>query len=183
MTAPAVIPPCVVPPAAQVADYHRIAHALAVRTSDVGMRGHAATLNWVTGGQAAPMTERADAPTEAVMRAEMMVAARAAAGLAVPAGMWAGLGVTPARAVTDSQPWATAVGLALGWLLGVHRSALRLPRRNPDGTVMTAEQLYLEAREQHPGRWVREQADAARAKAGEEAALYRRLADLAAPVR
>lgn len=172
----ALIPAWVVQPPAQVADCHRIAHATAVRTGRARLQAVAASINWVTGGQDAPMTERGDEPTAAVARAEYMVA-----GGPVPADAWRTLGVAPRDAVTDHPVWSEGVGLALGWLLGIHsRPPVELPRRNPDGSTPDADQLYREAVAARPHcSWLPEQRNAARSEAARLAGRYRRLVELA----
>jgi hypothetical protein len=170
----AVIPAWVVQPPTQVADCHRIAHATAAQTGRVRMAAVAATVNWVTGGQPAPLTERLDVPTAAVARAEMMLAIGP-----LHAELWRELGVEPREPVTNHPEWLEGVALALGWLLGIHsRPPLRLPRRNPDGTTPTADQLYREALEARP-HTAPEQRNAARDEAAALAGRYRRLAELA----
>lgn len=172
----AVIPAWVVQPPAQVADCHRIAHAVATQTGDVPVSAVAATINWVTGGQESPLTERPGEPTRDVARAEML-----AAGGPVPADAWRSLGVEPRQPVTVHAGWCSAVAATLGWLLGVHtRSPIRLPRRNADGTTPTGEQLYREAVEARPYcAWTPEQRASARDEAYAEAARHRRLVELA----
>jgi hypothetical protein len=75
-------------------------------------------------------------------------------------------------------PEGDAVRNTLAWLLGFGTlPPVRLPRRNPDGSVVTADQLYAEYM---AGKWngpeVRRDE---RARAEKDAALYRRLAALA----
>lgn len=65
----------------------------------------------------------------------------------------------------------------LAWLLLGVVPPITLPRRNPDGTVVTDEQLYTEYLGCDPNP-IREQRDAARDKARRDAAQYRRLAAL-----
>jgi hypothetical protein len=66
----------------------------------------------------------------------------------------------------------------LAWLLGFGRiPPLRLPRRNADGSTPTVEQLYAENLAKVSGE--PEERIAARAQAERDAALYRRLANLA----
>jgi hypothetical protein len=81
-------------------------------------------------------------------------------------------------AVCAPNPGGDAVRNTLAWLLGMQsHPPIRLPRRNPDGTPATAEDLFTEYMR---GRWdgPEERRDA-RARAETDAALYRRLADLA----
>lgn len=172
-------PDWVVPPGRQVADCLYLAHASVQNGGRPAIAAVAASVNWVTGGQLAPLTERADAPTEPVARAEWMLAYAP-----MEPGIWRDLGVTPAEPVTDDQGWRNGVSLTLGWLLGAHpRPPLELPRRNPDGALMTADQLYQEERAANPHRtWMPEQRHEARTRAEVTAIRSQRLAELIASV-
>jgi hypothetical protein len=91
--------------------------------------------------------------------------------------------VTPAQPVTDNKGWLNGVSFTLGLLLGAHLELpIELPRRNPDGTVVTAEQLYQEERAAPYRSWLPEQRAAARDRAETTAARYRRLNELIASV-
>ena len=69
------------------------------------------------------------------------------------------------------------VGDTIAWLLGMSRiPPVQLPRRNPDGSVVTADQLYAEYMTGKTG--LPEQRTEARARATSDAARYRRLAAL-----
>lgn len=50
------------------------------------------------------------------------------------------------RGISDTLAWLC------GWLPDPWH--LEIPRRNPDGTLLTAEQLYTEALDQNPRGWV-----------------------------
>lgn len=177
MTDMAVIPAWVVQPTQEVADCHRIAHVVADDTGNARLAGIAASINWATGGQPSPLTERDGDPSAAVARAEMMAAYDAN----MPQELWSALGVEPREPVTENEGWREGVALTLGWLLGVHsRPPIPLPRRNPDGSTPSEEQLYREAVEARPHcSWEPEQHAEARSKARAEAARYARLAKLA----
>ena len=140
----AVVPEWVVPPEQQVMDYFRIAYAIFGKTRSPLMGGDAATMNWVTGGQGAPVTERTEQPvTRNLADAEQTVAMTIA--YEMPESMWAALGVEPRPAVTDDREWANGVRGALAWLLGQRpEPMLHLPRRLPDGSTPSADQLYAE---------------------------------------
>jgi len=99
----------------------------------------------------------------------------------MPASMWVALGVEPRAAVTDDREWANGVRGALAWLLGQRpEPMLHLPRRLPDGSTPSAEQLYAEMLEARPyGYEFPEQRQAAWNEAGTAAARYRGLAALA----
>lgn len=65
----------------------------------------------------------------------------------------------------------------LAWLLGMSRiPPVQLPRRNPDGSVVTVDQLYAEYMTGKTG--LPEQRNEARQRATSDAARYRRLAAL-----
>jgi hypothetical protein len=180
MRATSIVPAWVEVPPGQLADAHRIAHALAPAAAE--LRPVAATLDWVTSGGArpAPMTGRPLEPTASAVRSEMMLADSVAlgGGQDLDAAWWSTLGVAPARSVTTDVVWSRGTVTTTGWLLGLHtRPPVRLPRRLADGTTPSADDLYAEysARAREP-----EQRRDARAAADRDAALYRRLAELAA---
>ena len=67
----AVIPTWVAPPAQQVVDCFRICYAVVDETLSFLRGGHAAAVNWVTGGQVSPISEVPEQPVpEHVARAE-----------------------------------------------------------------------------------------------------------------
>lgn len=179
----ATVPAWVVPPPGQVADAHRLTHALVVEyEGDERAHRHAgacAAISWVVGLQPAPLTHRGDAPTTGMVRAEMMLADCVAAGETdLPDEIWAALGVHPRSPVTAHAGWATGVAASLGWLLGVHSSPpVRLPRRLPDGSTPTAEDLAAEYVARTFGE--PEARAEARRRAERDAALYRKLAAVA----
>ena len=174
----AVVPEWVLPPEQQVMDYFRIAYAIFGETRSPLTGGHAAVMNWVTGGQGGPVTERAEQPvTRNLADAEQTVAMTVAYEMPpMPESMWTALGVEPRPAATDDREWANGVNGALAWLLGQRAEPiLHLPRRLPDGSTPSAE--MLEARPY--GYEFPEQRQAARNEAGTAAARYRGLAALA----
>ena len=179
----AVVPDWVVPPAQQVMDYFRIAYSIFGKTRSPLMGGDAAAMNWVTGGQRGPVTERTEQPvTRNLADAEQTVAMTVAYEMPpMPESMWTALGVEPRAAATDDREWANGVNGALGWLLGQRpEPILDLPRRLPDGSTPSADQLYAEMLEARPyGHEFPEQRQAARNEAATAAARYRGLADLA----
>jgi hypothetical protein len=74
-------------------------------------------------------------------------------------------------------PAGEAARNTLAWLIGFQSiPPIRLPRRNPDGTVVTADQLCAEYTARTAG--LPEELRAARHRAEQDAALYRRLAAL-----
>lgn len=178
----AVVPVWAAPTDAQLEDAHRIAHAVArsgEHRDGYRWQARAAAFDWVTGLQeAAPVTGRSDRPTEAVVRAEMLAADCVVSRAVMAAEMWDKLGVTPAQPKTDNREWCDAVAAVLGWLLGSRASPIRVPRRNRDGSVMTADQLYAEKK---AARRILPPEDRARLRteADVEADVYLRLAALA----
>jgi hypothetical protein len=145
-----VIPAWVKPAPRAVADCHRIGYALAHRADHAAV---ADTINWVVGCQVAPITGRPSPPTVGDVHTEMAAARRGGA--------------------RDD-----AVCNTLAWLVGFGSiPPIPLPRRNPDDTVATADDLFAEYM---VGKWdgpeVRRDA---RHRAEADAALYRRLADVA----
>jgi len=182
MSDQAVIPFWVAPSRLEVEDAHRIAHAVARDGGGDRWQARAAAFDWVTGRQdTGPVTCRADGPSEAIARGEMLVADCVVADCTMAAEMWQRLGVPPAAPATNHRAWCDAVAGVLGWLLGTRRPPIRTPRRNPDGTVMTAAQLYAEKAR---GRHCLEPEDRAqlRIAADVEADVSRRLAVMASPV-
>ena len=174
----AVIPAWVAPTAQAVADAHRIAHVTAADTGDIRTAAVAASVNWVTGGQPAPLTERTDPVTRRLVETEWVLAGNVE--LDTQSG-WLFDDIPPADPVTDDRRWAAGAGVALGWLLGVHpRPPVQIPRRLPDGSTPTAEDLYREIVAGRPhASWLPEQRAQARRRATRAAEEYRRLADLA----
>jgi len=180
----AFIPTWVAPPAQQVVDCFRICYAVVDETLSFLRGGHAAAVNWVTGGQVSPISEVPEQPVpEHVARAERMLARVVAWDMPPPSlTEWADLGVEPREPVASNREWATGVEAALSWLLGLRAEpAVRLPRRLPDGSTPTAEQLYAEMVAAEPYAYdLPEERRDGRNKAAADAALYRRLAALAA---
>ncbi|MFC5230300.1 hypothetical protein [Pseudonocardia zijingensis] len=182
----ATVPAWVVPPPGSVADAHALTHALVgeLQGDDRAHRhaGACAAISWVVGLQPGPMTHRDGEPTTAAVRGEMMLGDAVAAGeIELPDAVWAALDVPPARPVTGHVGWAAGVAASLGWLLGVHtRPPVRLPRRLPDGSTPTAEQLAAEYVARTFGE--PEARAEARRRAVQDAALYQRLAAVVASV-
>ena len=173
----AVIPAWAAPAAQAVADAHRIAHVTYADLGDLRAGGVSASINWATGGQDAPITERTEPVTRDLVQAEWMLAGSVELGST--SMVWGA--ITPREPVVRDRTWAVGVGAALGWLLGVHpRPPVAIPRRHPDGTTPTAEDLYREMVAARPhASWLPEQRAEARRRATQAAETYRRLAALA----
>jgi hypothetical protein len=177
----AVIPTWVAPAAQEVRDAHRIAQALgAADPTRYATQAAAATISWVTVGQPAPLTGRANDVTEALARGEMMLASAVSLNgtTEMDPAVWSALGVEPARSLTDSRAWASGVGAALAWMLGASEKApVPLPLRGADGRPVDARTLYEERLQRH--HWAEpEQRKAAWTRAQQDAARSVRLAEL-----
>lgn len=119
MAGMAVLPAWVVPAAGDVQACHHRAHQIAL-THQFG-RPVAAALDWVTGLADTPVSGRPLEPTEAAVRAEMMLATAVGMGqLGLGDDLWAILGVPPAPAATTDVAWLRGTSATFGWLLGVH---------------------------------------------------------------
>ncbi|RZT87414.1 hypothetical protein EV383_4337 [Pseudonocardia sediminis] len=66
----------------------------------------------------------------------------------------------------------------LAWLMGFAAAPIEIPRRNSDGTVVTAEQLYAEMVDDHPLPPIAEERRDMQDKARRQAARWAALADL-----
>jgi hypothetical protein len=175
----AVIPAWVIPDGHAVADAHRISYAAATADS-VGARpgvrvragGVATAINWVTGGQLAPITERPETDHDVVW-AEWLLAGSVETGVPM---VWGD--VEPREPVIRDRTWAAGVSAALGWLLGVtQRPPVAIPRRLADGSVPTVEQLYRELVAARPhAAWTPEQRSAAWVRATQAVQAYQSLA-------
>lgn len=164
-------------------DAWRIAYVVATghpvdgrRTDDqVRAGGVASAINWVTGGEPAPITHRAGVDVD-LARSEWLIAGAVETGGPLPPVP----GVV--QLAVDDPRWAAGVGAALGWLLGYHdRPPVAIPRRRPDGRVLTADELYRTMVAARPrAAWTPEQRAAARRRAEQAAAASRSLAELAA---
>jgi hypothetical protein len=172
----AVVPGWLVPSDTELRDCHLIAWRALQETGGDRAGGIFAAVNWVTGGQRAPVTERTEPASKALAETEMWVAVGVRLGMPpAPDEWWVPFRVAPRPPVTDNRVWAAAVADTLGWLLG--RPDAPPPTPLPRRPVPTVEQLVQEARAARPyGNWGPEERHAARAKAEVDVARYRRLA-------
>jgi hypothetical protein len=157
------IPGWVEPTVQQVLDAHRLAYSRAASTGHWRDKGRAEGLQWgLTGGQAPIGSEVLPRPPELLEALEALrVSAQA----------------TRTSSTEVSREWAVGVEQALAWLLaGDGDPGIPLPRRHPDGRVLTEDELYAELNPQ-PG-WAPEQRLQARDTARRRARLYRELAEL-----
>jgi hypothetical protein len=179
-----VLPAWVVPPAVEVDDLFWMARALRKDPASGRITARGAAVVWVLGGVAAPVTGRTETPvTRGLASAEMWAALVVCARNTPPpsADVCAGWGV-------QYLPPMAAVGLdtgdgvarTLGWLLGtLPERPARLPSRNSDGRVLTAEELYTDAVARTPDRHrLREHLLKLWDRAQHEAGLSAALADL-----
>ncbi|OLT19360.1 hypothetical protein BJF78_36225 [Pseudonocardia sp. CNS-139] len=180
----AVIPAWVVPDVLSVADAHRMTYRIfgdergRDRPARVRAGGAAAAIDWVTGGQPAPITERVEVDRD-IAWAEWRLAGCIERDRPM---LWGE--VEPREPVIRDRTWAVGAGDALGWLLGAFsRPPVPLPRRLPDGSVPSAEHLYRERLALMPHTmWTPEQRQEAWQHAARDAQRYRSLARLADPI-
>lgn len=182
----AVIPTWAAPADQAIRDAHRIAVAVARTQDHPTMRAVGATLGWITGCAPSPLTRREvrGAVPIGEARGELTLAQAVGYGAThIPADMWAGFGVTPARSCTDDRQWAGGVEATLAWLLGLREACpVPLPARRPDGELCTAEDLYRERLDRLGRHPVHERKREVWAEARAEAARSAQLAELAASV-
>lgn len=181
-----VVPAWVVPPAVEVEDLFWAARALREDPASGRIAARGAAVAWVCGGVAAPVTGRTEAPvTWGLASAEMWAALVGCARSSPPPheDVCAGWGVgylPPVAGVGLGMGYGVA--RALGWLLGAQGLSERpmlLPRRHPDGRVLTAEELYADAQAKAPDRYrLREHRLELWDRAQHEAGFSAALADL-----
>lgn len=186
MTGMGVLPAWVVPQAVEVDDLFWAARALRKDPASGRITARGAAVAWVCGGVAAPVTGRTETPvTRGLASAEMWAAVVVCARSSPPPGedVCAGWGVQylPPMA-TVGVDMGDGVARALGWLLGAQgfsECPMLLPRRNPAGRVLTAEELYADALAEAPDRYrLREHQLELWGRAQHEAGFSAALADL-----
>lgn len=156
----AVVPTWVSCDRRQIQDFHKQAYLTAARTRAPRVIGMLAAIDWVVGCEpVAPITGQHGLVTsEQIALTEMNRAVEAR------------------RAENSATGWAGGVADALAYFVGLLSSPpLEVPRRNPDGTVVTAEQLYQEFLDSH-SRPTPEQRDKAHHDAQVTAIRWERLA-------
>lgn len=149
------VPTWVRPPARAVLDFHRLARVYAAYRPD----DHAAAARFAAVGMVLETGMTEDSALAEMNRA---VAVR-----------------------SDPRAGAAAGALAdtMAWLVGLlSRAPFAIPRRHPDGRLVTADDLYAEREAAAPAPWEPERRDAERAAARKQAARYRALAELAEQV-
>lgn len=143
-------PDWVVPPVSQIADEHWLSYAMLRNTRRPWAAGVACAIAWIRGGRVGPITERDEQPvTRALAEAESWAAeAVRDPSCPPPLGLiYAQLKVVPARPQSGHDVnYCVGVWLALRWVLGVpgQEAPLPVPRRHPDGTLYTGDDLYAE---------------------------------------
>lgn len=160
--ATAVIPAWAAPPHVQIQAAHHAAWETYGVTGSLVHGGAFAAINWFTGCQSAPVTERGEPVSRDLVRAESWTALCGAAEMAAPTARdWRRLGVEPRGLSTRDPGWCYGAWTALSWLLGT-RDEPPVPLPDPAG-----EPLYA----------VRPDPAAQRAEARREWSRIRQLAD------
>ena len=139
-----VEPTWITPSRTELADLHVLAFREYRDTGSVKAEAMGATAAWIRGGRNAPVTFREEQPvTKALAKVEMWAAVDVDTGDVPLASLCRDLGVSYAPAVATNPVWSLGVEEVLRWLtadpLERRKPPLPLPRRNPDGSVATAE--------------------------------------------
>jgi hypothetical protein len=184
MTGMGGVPAWVMPPAVEVDDLFWMSRALRKDPASGRITARGAAVAWVRGGVAAPVTGRTETPvTRGLASAEMWSALVVCARSTPPPGedVCAGWGVryVPPMAGVGLDV-GDGVARTLGWLLGTHSERpARLPLRNADGRILTAEELYADSVARTPDRHrLREHLLELWDRAQQEAGFSAALADL-----
>lgn len=138
------------PPQSEITDALWLVYRLYVDQGLEQANGIGAALTWVRGHRPAPITQRVEAPvTAGLAEVEMWAAAVAADdGTTIVAPvreLWARTGVAWRRPPLGlDHGYAVGVYSALRWLTGPPdaQRPVPVPVRNPDGTVMSADDIY-----------------------------------------
>jgi hypothetical protein len=175
------------PPQSEIADLMWLAYWLHAECGKPWSAGVFAAVAWVRGGRPAPVTERAEVSvTRELATAELwaaVVASEVGSGIPRPPveQICAELGVRWCEPPSVDAEYALGAWRALRWLLGVagEASPLPVPGRNPDGSIMTADQLYDRAVAADPHRYrLRERQIELRRWAAAETRRYREREEL-----
>lgn len=169
------------PPPSEIADEMWLACAAHVDGDRPVFTGVMAATAWVRGGRSAPVTERGEQPvTRGLAEVEewaALVAHEPSMRTNLPVdSIAADAGVSWREPLRVDADYARGAWRALRWILGMPdaRPPLPVPLRNPDGTLVTADQLYEQTIAANPHRdWEPEQRLEARNWAAAEAARSR----------
>jgi hypothetical protein len=181
------VPEWVVPPHAEIADLMWVAYRLHAERGTQWSSGVLTAAAWVRGGSPAPVTQRGEVPvTRELATAELWAAVVASErGSAIPRPpveqTCADLRVSWREPPEVDVDYAIGAWRTLRWLLGVasQRVPIPVPVRNPDGTILTAEQLFEQVVAADPYRYrLPEQQRELRQWAMTEARQYRQLEQL-----
>jgi len=177
-----VEPTWITPSCSELADLHVLAFREYRDTGSVKAEAMGATAAWIRGGRNAPVTFREEQPvTKVFAKAEMWAAVHVDTGDVPLGSLCRDLGVSYAPAVVTNLVWSLGVEEVLRWLtadpLERRKPPIPLPRRNPDGSVATAEELYQQAMAAEPHRhWGPEERHALRNRTEVDAIRSERLA-------
>jgi len=150
-----VEPVWITPSRSELADVHVLAFREYRDTGSAKAEAMGATAAWIRGGRTAPVTFREEQPvTKALAKAEMWAAVHVVTGDVPLESLCLDLGVHYAPAVATNAVWSLGVEEVLRWLtadpLERRKPPIPLPRRNPDGSVATAEELYQQTMATQP---------------------------------
>ena len=124
----AVIPAWVQAPHQEVAELNHRLVEFAEAWKSVHGFGQLAAVGWVTGQRVAPMTQRVEAVSWALARAESWCALSCAARMPDPTAQdWITLGVEPCPSRAGNADFAHGAWRALAWMLGVRPDPPGLP--------------------------------------------------------
>lgn len=160
-------------------------------TGSLWSAGVAAAAGWAVGQRAGPVTDRQDVPlTRELVTAELWAANlaidQAPDGPRVRGGRPVALAAVVKLGVEWREPlpvrfvYADGVWRALRWLLGVEGqdAPFEVPLRRPDGSLVSADDLYAMDLAEAPWRYrFPEQRNALRDRAQADARRYRELAE------
>ena len=171
----------ITPSCSALADVHVLAFREYRDTGSVKVGAMGATAAWIRGGRNAPVTFREEQPvTKALAKAEMWAAVHVNTGDVPLESFCLDLGVHYAPAVATNPVWSLGVEEVLRWLTAdpLERRKPPIPlRRNPDGSVATAEELYQQTMATQPHKnWGPEERRALRHRTKVDAIRSERLA-------
>ena len=172
----AVIPVWAAPDDTDIRDAHWTAWQAYEANQLPVTAGIVAAIGWCVGVQAAPCTERDDAASAALVRAETWLALCYAAEMGEPTRRdWDLFGVKPLPAVTTDQEWSYGAWIALEWMLGDRAEPpIRLPNGPQDPVYIVPLKPGSDEWHEKRRRWVQQNRAEARQR---WATIRRRLAE------